>query len=602
MTVFQNVYTTALLRNPNLPFNRASQAALDALKKMRLIPHKDKFIREISGGQRKRVNIAMELACHPSLVLMDEPTSGLDSFTSLAIIDDLKKQCQESNLSIAMVIHQPREEIFWKFDHLVVIHKKQTLFSSSIKNLPVELKTKSSEDGIHTNPADALMDYLETKASEEGKLEFMQDDVMVAKKQKNEGFPVRNNAVGFWRQFLSQVYRSFIIEFNSKGDFLVSLLSTAGSGLLAGALFSSPLIEKASVLVFMCNLTSQVLAAVNAVKIFGRNDEKLMYERESHAGVSRIAYFLSKTVIDIVFTFVYSILYIILFFAFGMPRASFYQYFIVVLLGQFTARPLAHLVSLHVPADSAALAVVVTALVFNFTCGFQPTISALKQVPLADLLPYFSYSRYSFEYLLSSELKAFPPIFHYEVSALFDVFNFSVDTPVEIDCLIPLALYGLFYRVLTLGSLYTMRRSETTFQYLEKVYRPWRVVLLVVRYFLFFFIFCSFAAKAILALFSFERTQAQFSYSDVNFLLSLQGTDVIVSVCCAVFSFIYLYQCTKSWIPAAAQTLYWMLSIILNIFCMFRVSDLSIKLNAGGAAVCFVVCLVVNICKERVKD
>ena len=50
----------------------------------------------------------------------------------------------------------------------------------------MELKTKSSEDGIHTNPADALMDYLETKASEEGKLEFMQDDVMVAKKQKNE--------------------------------------------------------------------------------------------------------------------------------------------------------------------------------------------------------------------------------------------------------------------------------------------------------------------------------------------------------------------------------------------------------------------------------
>jgi ABC-type multidrug transport system ATPase subunit len=67
----------------------------------------DEHVRGISGGQRKRVNVAMELAGDPSMILLDEPTSGLDSGSSLELIKTLSTLAKERGITIAMVIHQP---------------------------------------------------------------------------------------------------------------------------------------------------------------------------------------------------------------------------------------------------------------------------------------------------------------------------------------------------------------------------------------------------------------------------------------------------------------------------------------------------------------
>ena len=64
----------------------------------------------ISGGQRKRVNIGLELAAAPMAIFADEPTSGLDSSTAGSIIDLLRK-ISKIGITVVAVVHQPREQV-----------------------------------------------------------------------------------------------------------------------------------------------------------------------------------------------------------------------------------------------------------------------------------------------------------------------------------------------------------------------------------------------------------------------------------------------------------------------------------------------------------
>lgn len=63
--------------------------------------------RGISGGQRKRVNVGLEMVMEPSLLILDEPTSGLDSSSSHLLLRALRREALEG-VNICMVVHQPR--------------------------------------------------------------------------------------------------------------------------------------------------------------------------------------------------------------------------------------------------------------------------------------------------------------------------------------------------------------------------------------------------------------------------------------------------------------------------------------------------------------
>lgn len=64
--------------------------------------------RGISGGQRKRVNVGLEMVMEPSLLILDEPTSGLDSASSQLLLRALRHEALEG-VNICMVVHQPRQ-------------------------------------------------------------------------------------------------------------------------------------------------------------------------------------------------------------------------------------------------------------------------------------------------------------------------------------------------------------------------------------------------------------------------------------------------------------------------------------------------------------
>ena len=77
-------------------------------------------IKTISGGERKRTAIGVELITDPSLLLLDEPTSGLDSFKALSIVKLLNRQARKGR-TIISTIHQPSSEAFLYFDRLILM-------------------------------------------------------------------------------------------------------------------------------------------------------------------------------------------------------------------------------------------------------------------------------------------------------------------------------------------------------------------------------------------------------------------------------------------------------------------------------------------------
>jgi len=74
----------------------------------------------ISGGECKRLCVAIELLSNPKLLFLDEPTSGLDTGTSLSLCEYLKKLSEEG-ISIICTIHQPSQKAFSLFSQLILL-------------------------------------------------------------------------------------------------------------------------------------------------------------------------------------------------------------------------------------------------------------------------------------------------------------------------------------------------------------------------------------------------------------------------------------------------------------------------------------------------
>ncbi len=85
------------------------------------------LIRGISGGERKRTSIGVELLTNPSMIFLDEPTTGLDSNTAVTIMYLLRDMANNGR-TVVSVIHQPSTEIFNKFDKLILLCKGNIIY------------------------------------------------------------------------------------------------------------------------------------------------------------------------------------------------------------------------------------------------------------------------------------------------------------------------------------------------------------------------------------------------------------------------------------------------------------------------------------------
>ena len=125
LTVYQNLYYNAKLCFDNYSEQQLVESVHRILSNLGLFEIRNIQVgsplnKKISGGQRKRLNIALELICEPAVLFLDEPTSGLSSRDSENILDLLKELTFKGKL-VFVVIHQPSSDIFKMFDRLLIL-------------------------------------------------------------------------------------------------------------------------------------------------------------------------------------------------------------------------------------------------------------------------------------------------------------------------------------------------------------------------------------------------------------------------------------------------------------------------------------------------
>jgi ABC-type multidrug transport system ATPase subunit len=169
LTVYEALYYTARLRLPADPKHVIETRINEVLKQVGLYePEKNiddvrRVIigsaekKGISGGQRKRVNLAMELLSDPDLLFLDEPTSGLSSQDALTIMTMLRKLA-DNGKTIIIVIHQPSLEVYKKMDNVIIISKgKLAFFGPSYPDSITFFNPDKAPESITHNADNALI-------------------------------------------------------------------------------------------------------------------------------------------------------------------------------------------------------------------------------------------------------------------------------------------------------------------------------------------------------------------------------------------------------------------------------------------------------------
>lgn len=133
----------------------------------------------ISGGEKKRLCVSIEMVSDPSLIILDEPTSGLDSNKAAKLLEILKKLASK-NRTIIFTIHQPSYLQYIKLDRLILLDKGQTIYQGSAQKIG-----RYMEDlGIIVDKKSTISDF------------FMME-ISQFKKERNHGYNTPLNPINY---------------------------------------------------------------------------------------------------------------------------------------------------------------------------------------------------------------------------------------------------------------------------------------------------------------------------------------------------------------------------------------------------------------------
>lgn len=120
----------------------------------------------ISGGERKRTSVGIELVTDPSIILLDEPTSGLDSFAAKNLMSLLDKMAKAGN-AVLFTIHQPSSRIFFRFDQLILLDRGRLMYMGKTSKMLSDFEVKGFPLEATWSPADWALEVAQENAVEQ---------------------------------------------------------------------------------------------------------------------------------------------------------------------------------------------------------------------------------------------------------------------------------------------------------------------------------------------------------------------------------------------------------------------------------------------------
>lgn len=124
------------------------------------------LVKGVSGGERKRTSIGVELITDPNLIFLDEPTTGLDSFTATSVMETLGDLARKENRTVISTIHQPNSEIFDFFDRLVLLARGKIIYFNEAKYSVEYFDSIGFKCPELSNPCDFFMTMMSKESIE----------------------------------------------------------------------------------------------------------------------------------------------------------------------------------------------------------------------------------------------------------------------------------------------------------------------------------------------------------------------------------------------------------------------------------------------------
>uniref|UniRef100_A0AAQ5XLU7 ATP-binding cassette sub-family G member 8 n=1 Tax=Amphiprion ocellaris TaxID=80972 RepID=A0AAQ5XLU7_AMPOC len=117
------------------------------------------YVRGVSGGERRRVSIAVQLLWNPGILILDEPTSGLDSFTAHNLVITLSCLARGNRL-VLLSVHQPRSDIFQLFDLVVLLSSGSAVYCGAARDMVPYFTALGYPCPRYCNPSDFYVDLI----------------------------------------------------------------------------------------------------------------------------------------------------------------------------------------------------------------------------------------------------------------------------------------------------------------------------------------------------------------------------------------------------------------------------------------------------------
>ncbi|KAH9500745.1 ATP-binding cassette sub- G member 2 [Bulinus truncatus] len=181
----------------------------------------NEFIRGVSGGERKRCNIGMELIISPPVLFLDEPTTGLDANTANTVLLFLKRLSNHGR-TVIFSIHQPRYSIYRLFDSLMLLSQGHTVYHGPAKEALEFFTLQGYVCQEHNNPPDFFLDVINGDPTTFGSHAISMDkeiesDFETTQSQHDklvEGFKS-----SVWNKHLQEEAKVIYSDFEAKGGF-----------------------------------------------------------------------------------------------------------------------------------------------------------------------------------------------------------------------------------------------------------------------------------------------------------------------------------------------------------------------------------------------
>ena len=445
----------------------------------------DETTRGISGGQVKRLSIAVEIVSLPDLIFLDEPTTGLDSSISYEVMAAVRNLANQ-NRTVICTIHQPSPQTYLLFDKLLLLAEGRVIYFGPARDVVNYFVTSPYQFFYKpgSNPADFVIAVAGSfvfsssgqkvsggelaalyGSSELAKLFRDNMDTMIAIDSAAIANGDIDDSINLEMEYNTSTYhqikilvnRNFVRIVKNKRPTVISIVRHILIGFFYGTIYYQlPTGTDATdynnrLSIFFFGLMFVIIGHQQSIPQL-LEDRLIFYRERGSKAYGALSYWFSQWILQLPLTFLNVLIFsMIIYLLVGLRPGGgyFFFYYIVMVLASLNGLFVCQLIASVSPSVSAALQIF-PALLF-FTIAFSGFIIYLPDFPawLGAWAPYFSFMRFAFQALTLNEFDNNPDL----PNGSSYLSNLGFDSVTQSACAAALMMFVLGYAAFLLAAL-----------------------------------------------------------------------------------------------------------------------------------------------------